>query len=93
MSLQVVVSKKFKKDLKKVLQVRPSAKNTLQETVDLLIAEKPLPTSRKDHPLKGNLLGFRDCHIQGDLVLIYKVEKKEKILRLVRIGTHSELDF
>ncbi|OED44515.1 addiction module toxin RelE [Endozoicomonas sp. (ex Bugula neritina AB1)] len=41
------------------------------------------------HPLAGNWLGFRDCHIKPDLVLIYRVDKT--MLQLARIGSHSEL--
>ncbi|MBQ9619414.1 MAG: type II toxin-antitoxin system YafQ family toxin [Neisseriaceae bacterium] len=42
-----------------------------------------------DHDLKGKWLGFRECHIKPDLLLIYK--KRDNCIQLVRIGTHSEL--
>ena len=42
-----------------------------------------------DHDLKGNWLGFRECHIKPDLLLIYK--KRDNCIQLVRIGSHSEL--
>ena len=42
-----------------------------------------------DHDLKGKWLGFRECHIKPDLLLIYK--KRDNCIQLVRIGSHSEL--
>lgn len=42
-----------------------------------------------DHGLAGDWLGYRDCHVKPDLVLIYKIESKT--LKLARIGSHSEL--
>lgn len=42
-----------------------------------------------DHPLTGNWLGFRDCHIKPDLILIYRIF--EGRLQLARIGSHSDL--
>ncbi len=48
-----------------------------------------LKPSNLDHPLTGNWLGFRDCHIKPDLLLIYRIDKGQ--LQLARIGSHSEL--
>lgn len=42
-----------------------------------------------DHSLKGDFKGFRECHIFGDLVVIYKRDKE--ILTLYRIGRHQDL--
>ena len=54
------------------------------------LAEKQsLPIGAKDHQLKGNYLGYREFHISGDLLVIYKIV--ENNLVLVRIGSHSEL--
>jgi Bacterial toxin of type II toxin-antitoxin system, YafQ len=54
--------------------------------------DRPLPQRYFDHPLSGEWSGFRDCHIRPDLVLIY--EKPDvHTLRLVRLGSHSELGF
>ena len=65
------------------------------KTVMLLLAanEGPLPAQYKDHPLKGDRAGFRACHVQGDLVMIYKLAGKgadEKVI-FVRIGSHAEV--
>ncbi len=50
-----------------------------------------LPTAYRDHALTGEFSGYRDCHIRGDLVLIYGKDEKEKIVDIVDIGTHSQL--
>ena len=57
--------------------------------ITTLLKEEKLPQEAKDHPLKGNYADYREFHISGDLLLIYRVE--DEILKLVRIGSHSEL--
>jgi len=54
-----------------------------------LLEEKQLPAESKDHCLTGEYTGFREFHIGGDLLVIYLVE--DDIVRLTRIGTHSQL--
>ena len=54
-----------------------------------LLNDSPLIEKYKDHQLKGELKDFRECHIKPDLLLIYKIE--DDILKLVDIGSHSEL--
>lgn len=50
-----------------------------------------LPVKYSDHGLNGEFLDYRECHIKGDLLLIYKIEKENLILILVEIGSHSQL--
>ena len=50
-------------------------------------AEKALPF--KDHPLSGDWISYRDCHVEPDWLLIYKVDGEELIL--ARTGTHADL--
>lgn len=57
--------------------------------ISKLQAGETLDEKNVDHPLTGNWLGFRDCHIKPDLVLIYRVFEGQ--LQLARIGSHSEL--
>ena len=62
----------------------------LEDVLDLLAAYKPMQVKFKDHPLRGEYFGTRECHIKPDLLLIY--EKREKsVLVLIRLGSHSEL--
>ncbi|MCI5829010.1 MAG: type II toxin-antitoxin system YafQ family toxin [Spirochaetia bacterium] len=61
------------------------------EVLTMLINGKELPPKYNDHALKGNFRNYRDCHIQNDWVLIYRIYKDELILELSRTGTHSDL--
>ena len=58
--------------------------------INLLDEEKLLEPQFKDHSLIGNLKGFRECHIQPDWLLIYKITKMN-VLLLADTGTHSDL--
>jgi mRNA interferase YafQ len=62
----------------------------LQPVVDLLAADALLALKNRDHALKGEWAGFRDCHIRPDLVLIYR-KFEPQMLELNRLGSHSEL--
>jgi mRNA interferase YafQ len=59
-------------------------------TVKLLATDQPLPESNRDHPLSGNWAGYRECHLKPDLLLVYRI-LGEDILKLARLGSHSEL--
>ena len=61
----------------------------LRAVILLLLDEAPLETRYRDHPLKGEWLGYRDLHVEPDWVLIYKQTETE--LLLARTGTHSDL--
>lgn len=79
---------RFKKDLK-TIQKRNWNVDFLKEAVKLLCAEMPLDEKNRDHSLSGNLSGHRECHIQPDWLLIYKVGNG--MLVLERTGSHSDL--
>lgn len=85
----------FKKDYKreKKGQHRNTVDTELQTVLELLQADEPLPEKYHDHALVSNWVGHRDCHIKPDLVLIYKKTEEGEllILKLVRLGSHSEL--
>jgi mRNA interferase YafQ len=83
---------RFHRDYKRVLRGLPSLQQDLQPVIDQLAADSPLPARNRDHPLKGEWLGFRDCHIRPDLVLIYR-KFDPQMLELNRLGSHSELSF
>ena len=69
---------------------RTSLVGSLETVVSALAADLPLAPHHHDHPLSGNWKDFRDCHIRPDLILIYRKTGKDA-LRLVRLGSHSEL--
>jgi len=78
----------FKKDIKRE-QKRGKDLAKLKAVIGFLLAEKPLPPKNRDHQLRGNWAGHRDCHIEPDWILIYKILDDE--IRLERTGTHSDL--
>ena len=88
--LTIRYSSRFKKDYK-AIKKRGYDTRLLEEVLDLLSAEQPLPPKYLDHALKGDYIGHRGCHITSDWLLIYKVKDKELILELTRTGTHSDL--
>ncbi|HEL0009253.1 TPA: type II toxin-antitoxin system mRNA interferase toxin, RelE/StbE family [Streptococcus equi subsp. zooepidemicus] len=88
--LDIVLSNRFKRDLK-LAQKRGFDLSLLNEVVDILASENPLPAKFRDHELIGNYIGFRECHLKPDWLLIYKVETDNLVLMLFRTGTHSDL--
>ncbi len=88
--LDIQYEKSFKKDYKRALR-RGCNSALLEEVLDILIREEPLPPKYRDHALSGNYKGFRECHITPDWLLIYKVLSNELVLLLIRTGSHSEL--
>ena len=71
--------------------IKSSIKKKIEQTIDLLASGKKLPPSYRNHNLNGELSRYRECHIKGDLLLIYRIEKENLILILVNIGSHSQL--
>ena len=61
----------------------------LADTVDILRIPAALPAQNRVHTLSGNWVGYQECHLAPDWLLIYRVDGDE--LRLVRTGTHSDL--
>ncbi|MBR1523131.1 MAG: type II toxin-antitoxin system YafQ family toxin [Lachnospiraceae bacterium] len=63
----------------------------LESVIDDLLDEKVLDEKYQDHPLVGNYIGFRECHIQPDWLLIYAIDNDQLILTASRTGSHSDL--
>ncbi len=80
----------FKKDVK-LAGKRGKDLDKLKAVLDLLIAGDELPAPYKDHPLRGNFVGSRDCHVEPDWLLIYTLTENGGHVRLERTGTHSDL--
>ncbi|MBQ7504712.1 MAG: type II toxin-antitoxin system YafQ family toxin [Ruminococcus sp.] len=91
MKYDVIRTSKFKKDFKKAIKSGCSVKK-FKEIIDLLQDGIPLPPKNKDHSLTGNWNGYRECHIEPDWLLIYRIDKNELVLVLARTGSHSNLD-
>lgn len=80
----------FRKDLKK-LRKRGANLNKLDFVLTKLLNGEILEERFKDHALIGNYIGFRECHIEPDFLLIYCVDNNKLILTAVRVGSHSDL--
>ena len=66
------------------------AEPAFRRVVAKLLADEPLPRRNHDHRLRGQRRGERECHVQPDLLLIYR-KPDDEVLELVRIGSHSQL--
>ena len=86
--MQLFRTRTFKKDYQKI-QMSDGQYKKYIEYLSLLLKGKSLPQEARDHNLVGNLKGFREFHVGGDLLIVYCVE--DEILRLTRIGTHAQL--
>jgi len=82
----------FKRDYKRECkgQYRAILNNELFPIIDQLANDELLDQRNRDHALTGNWKDFRDCHIKPDLIVIYQKSDKNT-LRLVRLGSHSEI--
>jgi mRNA interferase YafQ len=78
----------FERDLR-LMQRRGKNARKLKAILSALINEEPLAERRHDHPLAGNYGGRRECHIEPDWLLIYKLLNNEIIFE--RTGTHADL--
>lgn len=87
--LKLEYSSQFKKDFKKIAKLPIPDVVEVGHVIKQLQLGKTLPEKYVDHPLSGNWQNYRDCHVKPDLVLIYKIDSN--VLKLARIGSHSEL--
>ncbi|MCL1793838.1 MAG: type II toxin-antitoxin system YafQ family toxin [Oscillospiraceae bacterium] len=80
----------FKKTVK-LARKRGLDLTLLDETVTILAKGETLPPKYRDHQLKGRLSAFRECHIQGDWLLAYRIIEDKLILSLHITGTHADI--
>ena len=90
--LEIIFDNKFKKEYKRALK-RGCKPDKMEKVLDILANEKPMPPKYKDHQLTDskNFKNVRECHIDPDWLLVYRIEKQVQILRCLRTGTHSDL--
>ena len=88
--LRIEFTNKMKRDVKRMSK-RGKNMSKLETALRLLSAQKPMPPEYRDHQLKGKLRDFRECHIEGDWLLIYQIIKEKLILYATETGTHSDL--
>jgi len=88
--LDLVTTTQFRKDLRK-LQKRGANIRKLDTVLQVLCAEKKLDEKHRDHALVGDYIGFRECHIAPDWLLIYAIDRGKLILTASRTGSHADL--
>lgn len=86
----VVWTARFKKDYKLALKRHLNIR-LLDDVVRALAKDEILPEKYKDHALIGDYAGYRECHIQTDWLLVYRLEDDVLVLTLFRTGSHSDL--
>ena len=86
--LNIILSSTFKKDQRRCVK-RGCDMALLAAVIDTLAIPAPLSPINKDHGLSGNWIGFQECHIQSDWLLIYQINGND--LYLTRTGTHADL--
>ncbi len=86
--MKLIYTSQFKKDFKKIKKQQKKL-SKLTEVIGNLLNHKKLGQKYKDHPLSGKWSSHRDCHIEPDWLLIYRITNDELILE--RTGSHSDL--
>jgi mRNA interferase YafQ len=86
--LKLKTTKRFEKDYKKSLKSGRDL-SRIKRVMTWIVNEQPLPSELRAHKLIGNYKGRQECHLAGDWLLIYKLEKDMVIFE--RTGSHSEL--
>ena len=90
MKLDIIVSNRFRKDLK-LAKKRGLTLDKLETVVEMLANQIPLTAKYRDHALTGNYTNFRECHIEPDWLLIYRQDFDVLKLFLFRTGSHADL--
>lgn len=86
--LKPVRTSTFKADVKRQVK-RGKDMTKLTTLITLLVNEQPIPAAYEDHPLRHGWRGYRDAHMEGDWILIYRVVGTD--LELARTGTHQDI--
>ncbi len=90
MNRDIVWTARFKKDYKLAMK-RHLDIELLDDIIRALSRGETLPEKNKDHELSGDWAGHRECHIQPDWLLVYRIDNDVLVLTLARTGTHSDL--
>lgn len=86
----IIWTNQFKKDYKLAMK-RHLNMDLLDDIIRILSRGESLPAKNRDHALSGNWAGHRECHIQPDWLLIYRIEDDVLVLTLAHTGSHSDL--
>ena len=88
MKYEIKLSKTCKKNLKKL---STEQKLHFLSVIEKLANNEKLEKKYQDHALKGDLAGYRDCHLEPDLILVYKKINDELIIYCLNIGSGAKI--
>ena len=84
-------TKQYEKSFRKFKHSGKFNELELNKVINVLSSGERLDLIYQDHALQGEYEGYRECHVYGDILLIYRIEKQKLVLVLFNIGSHSEL--
>lgn len=87
---QIYFTSKMKRDMKR-MKKRGKDMSMLTSVLKILASGQSMPKKYRDHELKGNMSDFRECHIESDWLLIYRIENNTLTLIAAETGTHADL--
>ena len=87
--MRLLMSTQFKKDLKRY-QNKPRKIAALKVVLNSLSETGIIPDSYYPHPLHGDFKGYMECHVEGDMLLLW-LDVDKQTIKLVRLGSHSEI--
>ena len=86
--LTTVYTRQFERDVKRMGK-RGKKMEKLKIIIRSLVGAEPIDPIHRDHKLSGDWHGRRECHVESDWILIYKIEENRVIFE--RTGTHTDL--
>lgn len=89
--LKSIYTKQFKKDVKRIERSGNKDIEKLKVVIRFLIDGKKLDAIYREHNLKGDFKDRRECHIEPDWLLVYKINEKEKTIVFERTGSHTDI--
>jgi mRNA interferase YafQ len=90
MRLSIIFTSQMKRDYKR-MERRGKDMRLLSDILDKLACGERLERRHNDHKLKGSLKDVRECHIEPDWLLVYKVDQRRLILTALATGTHDDV--
>ena len=88
--MELRFTSKFKRDYKRIKKQGKDL-SKLESVLEALVRREVLPEAMREHSMGGTCSGQRECHIEPDWLLIYRIDEEGLVLVATRTGSHSEL--
>jgi len=88
--MRFFTTNRFEKEYKK-MQKQGRDVNKLDDVMNKLLNEEKLLSRHRDHLLLGGFKDRRECHVEPDWLLIYKIDRKNEMIVFERTGSHADL--